>query len=94
MFFVSLKGAGAHSSYLAGPHLWMAPDFESWRALALGNAEVFSAQRKIPKVYRAQICREKKKYPNQNRAFGMSRRPGRDEATDVWFLLRQTVEGD
>lgn len=60
MFFVSLKGAGAHSSYLAGPHLWMAPDFESWQALALGNAEVFSAQRKIPKVYRAQICREKK----------------------------------
>lgn len=50
MAFVSLKGAGAHSSYVAGPSLWMASDFESWQALVLGNTQVFSAQRKVPKV--------------------------------------------
>lgn len=48
MVFVSLKGAGAHSSYLAGPSLWRTPDFESWQVWALGNTQVFSAQRKVP----------------------------------------------
>lgn len=48
--FVSLRGAGAYGSYLNGPCLWMALDFETWQVLALRETEVFLAQRKIPQV--------------------------------------------
>lgn len=46
--FVSLRGAGAHGSYLNGPCLWMALDFETWQMRALSETEVFLTQRKIP----------------------------------------------